>query len=265
MSETTITVTGHAETELPPERVTASISLQFDGSEPLPAIEAATELAGKVGGELRELHDPANGPVTAWSSDQLRTWSARPWNADGAELPPVHHVAIGIRAEFSDFEALTSWLGWVAVLSGVSVDAINWTLLDETRDAGARRTARPRRRGRVRQGAKLRRRGRTVRGGPSIDQRDRDQRRTGAPDERGLASDSAAASHSSSRRHRSRSRPPSKCASRRADRYSPRWRRLDIARAASRLSCCSRRVWRLSYSRLPLATASSTLARPSLK
>jgi hypothetical protein len=48
-------------------------------------------------------------------------------------------------------------------------------------------------------------------------------------------------------------------------RYSPRCRRVDIARSASRRSCRSRSACRLSYSRLPFATAISTLALPSLK
>ena len=50
-----------------------------------------------------------------------------------------------------------------------------------------------------------------------------------------------------------------------AVRYSPRMLRSRMARSASRLSCFSRSACRLSYSRLPLATASSTFARPSLK
>jgi hypothetical protein len=47
--------------------------------------------------------------------------------------------------------------------------------------------------------------------------------------------------------------------------YSPRCLRADIADSASRVAVRSRKVWRLSYSRLPLATAISTFARPSLK
>ena len=43
---------------------------------------------------------------------------------------------------------------------------------------------------------------------------------------------------------------------------SSRWR---MARWASRMSCCSRSVCRLSYSFLPRASAISTLARPSRK
>ena len=43
------------------------------------------------------------------------------------------------------------------------------------------------------------------------------------------------------------------------------WRRRLIAAWASRVSCCSRSAWRLSYSFLPRASAISTLARPSTK
>ena len=47
--------------------------------------------------------------------------------------------------------------------------------------------------------------------------------------------------------------------------YSPSRFLVAIARAASRVSCFSRRACRLSYSFLPFATAISTLALPSLK
>jgi uncharacterized protein YggE len=133
MSETTITVTGRAETELPPERADVSLSVHLDGAEPAPQLRGATELSRQLTDGLRELHDPTGGPVTTWSSDQLRTWSARPWNADGAELPLVHHAAIALRAEFSDFDALGAWLTSAAELSGVLIENIRWKLLDETR------------------------------------------------------------------------------------------------------------------------------------
>jgi uncharacterized protein YggE len=134
MSEPTITVTGHAQTELAPESATVSISVQLDGAEPAPQLRGATELAKQLTDGLRELHDPTDGPVTSWSSDQLRTWSARPWNAEGVELPLVHHAAIGLRAQFSDFDALSSWLTTAAELSGVSIGNIHWALLDENRE-----------------------------------------------------------------------------------------------------------------------------------
>jgi uncharacterized protein YggE len=134
MSETTITVTGRADAQVPPERATVSISVHLDGPDAAEPLRGATELAKRLTTELRQLHDPTAGPVTSWSSDQLRTWSARPWNADGVELPLVHHAAVGIRAEFSNFDGLSAWLGAAAQLSGVSVANIHWALLDETRD-----------------------------------------------------------------------------------------------------------------------------------
>jgi uncharacterized protein YggE len=133
MNDTTITVTGRAETELPPERANVSISVQLDGAEPEPQLRGAAELSKQLADGLRESHHPADGPVTSWSSDQLRTWSERPWNADGVQLPLVHHAAIGIRAEFSDFGALSAWLTTTAALPGVSIGHLEWTLLDETR------------------------------------------------------------------------------------------------------------------------------------
>src|SRR5690606_18372511 len=51
----------------------------------------------------------------------------------------------------------------------------------------------------------------------------------------------------------------------RAPRHAHRLARRLIARWASRLSCCSRSAWRLSYSFLPRARARSTLARPRMK
>jgi uncharacterized protein YggE len=132
MNEISITVSGRAETELPPERATVSISVQLDGAEPAAQLHGVAELSKRLSDGLRELHDQMDGPVTSWSSDQLRTWSARPWNAEGVELPLVHHAAIGLRAEFSDIEALGVWLTESAELSGVSIGNIQWALRDET-------------------------------------------------------------------------------------------------------------------------------------
>jgi uncharacterized protein YggE len=50
------------------------------------------------------------------------------------EQPLVHHATIDLRAEFSDFDALSTWLTTTAELSGVSIGNIEWRLLDETRE-----------------------------------------------------------------------------------------------------------------------------------
>ncbi len=74
--------------------------------------------------------------------------------------------------------------------------------------------------------------------------------------------DPAERAHGAARAARSR---PSGRRSSGAGGQSPRRDRVAIARSASRRSCRSRSACRLSYSRLPLATASSTFALPSLK
>ena len=74
--------------------------------------------------------------------------------------------------------------------------------------------------------------------------------------------DPAERAHGAARAARSR---PSGPRSSGAGGQSPRRDRVAIARSASRRSCRSRSACRLSYSRLPLATASSTFALPSLK
>ncbi len=40
----------------------------------------------------------------------MRTWSNRPWNKDGKQLPLVHHASVAIEVKFRDFPALSRWV-----------------------------------------------------------------------------------------------------------------------------------------------------------
>ena len=40
----------------------------------------------------------------------MRTWSTRPWNKDGMQLPVVNHARVDIEVEFRDFAALSRWV-----------------------------------------------------------------------------------------------------------------------------------------------------------
>ena len=65
---------------------------------------------------------------------QLRTWSNRPWNKDGRQLPLVHHASVGIEVKFRDFAALTRWVGQhVANTEGFRVSHIEWALTSKRR------------------------------------------------------------------------------------------------------------------------------------
>ena len=98
-----------------------------------PVFRAATEVANTLTAGIRDLHDPTNGPVTTWSSDQLRS-VVRPTMEPrtGRELPLVHHAALarpgGVRPTSM---RSPRWLEADRELSGVSGSAaIDWTLGD---------------------------------------------------------------------------------------------------------------------------------------
>ena len=135
MSETVITVQGSASIEHPAERATVGIQVAHDGPARERVFATTSQVSDAIVTALKGLHDPASGPVVAWSSDRVSVWSDRPWNNEGAQLPLVFHAAIGVRATFTDFDALARWVETVATTSGVTVGSIDWELLDATRDA----------------------------------------------------------------------------------------------------------------------------------
>jgi uncharacterized protein len=133
---TEITVRGSFTAFERPERGTVHATIAYEG----PAMEP---VYGRVAGDLdaikssvSALDDTHNGPVTWWSADQLRTWSQRPWNKDGKQLPLVHHAAVSLEVKFSDFGALSRWVGQhVANIEGFRVARVEWALTAQRREA----------------------------------------------------------------------------------------------------------------------------------
>jgi hypothetical protein len=84
---------------------------------------------------VAELKNGDDAAVTWWSAERLRTWSTRPWNQDGKQLPPVHHASVGIVVKFRDFAALSVWVGeHVTNIGGFHVGNIVWALTMKRRD-----------------------------------------------------------------------------------------------------------------------------------
>lgn len=134
MADVEITVRGAHRVEAAPERATVRVRVVRDGPDAEEVLGDAARLAERVRTGVTELHDTDAGPVVAWSSDRMHTWSSRPWNQDGAQLPLVHHAQIGFEVEFADFTALGRWLTSTAALDGVDVHGVEWALTDEHRD-----------------------------------------------------------------------------------------------------------------------------------
>lgn len=132
---TIITVQGSHVAWFDAERATVEISAAYDGPQRADVFERATQTAADVTATITPLHDAAAGPITWWSSDRVNVWSDRPWSNDRKRLPLVYHAVIGIRAKFSDFEALGRLIEQLAVMDGVNVGGITWDLTDERRKA----------------------------------------------------------------------------------------------------------------------------------
>ena len=143
---TTITVEGRFEHHHAAERGTVSLVVGFEGPQREDVMQRATHAHARIVDQVRALHDPSSGPVTWWSAQRMSVWSRRPWNDHGKQLPFVHHAQVGLEAKFSDLARLAEWVEQVAVLDGVTVRGVDWTLTEVTRtrrvaDARARAVA----------------------------------------------------------------------------------------------------------------------------
>jgi len=141
---TQVTVRGSYSAFLPPERATVHATVGLEGPTLAPVYDGVVRALAAVSDSVAELHRPEAGPITWWSTTRIATWSRRPWNKDGKQLPLVHHASVGVKVKFSDFEALADWLrGHVGQTSGFHVERIEWALT-ELRKQGLTREVRAR-------------------------------------------------------------------------------------------------------------------------
>jgi hypothetical protein len=122
-----ITVRGSYSAFQPPERGTVHATIAYEGAEMEPVYR-------RVAADLETLRESAtaltdSGAVTWWSADQVRTWSNRPWNDQGKQLPLVHHAAVSVEVKFRDFAALSRWVGeFIVEVEGFRVANVEWSL-----------------------------------------------------------------------------------------------------------------------------------------
>lgn len=130
MAEVRFTVRGAHRAFHPPERGTVHARVSLEGPDSQSVYNGVARSADAVVSSISELHDPEEGPVTWWSSGSLRTWSNRPWNSEGLQLPLVHHAQIDFQVKFRDFGSISGWLARAMKTQGFAVDRIEWTLTD---------------------------------------------------------------------------------------------------------------------------------------
>lgn len=131
---TEITVRGTFSAFQTPERGTVHASIGYEGPVMEPVYDQVARDLEAVKATITPLKTGDHGPVTWWSAEQLRTWSTRPWNSDGIQLPLVHHASVGIKVKFRDLSSLSRWVGLHAVnTEGLRVSRVEWTLTSRRR------------------------------------------------------------------------------------------------------------------------------------
>lgn len=132
---TEIIVRGSFSAFQPPERATVHATVSFEGPAIEPVYRRVSRDLDAVKASIGPLHNPDDGPVTWWSTAQLRTWADRPWNNEGKQLPLVHHASVGLEVKFSDFTALSRWVGeHITGTSGFALSRIEWALTAKHRE-----------------------------------------------------------------------------------------------------------------------------------
>lgn len=130
MAEVLITVSGSAEEFHPPQRGTVTVHIGFEGPSKDAVRNRTVELANHFAAGVQNLHNPHAGPVTWYSQGAISTWTEKPWNSDGKQLPPVFHARIGFEIKFADFAVLAGWVDHWASVEGVTLAGVEWRLTD---------------------------------------------------------------------------------------------------------------------------------------
>lgn len=131
---TEITVRGTFNAFQAPERGTVHATIAYEGPAMEPVYDRVARDLEAVKASVTPLKTGDHGPVTWWSAQQLRTWSNRPWNKDGIQLPLVHHASVGIQVKFRDFSSLSRWVGQhIANTEGFKISHVEWALTSKRR------------------------------------------------------------------------------------------------------------------------------------
>lgn len=83
MADVQITVRGTAESTHAPERATVHLGVSIEGATRDSVFGGVSSSASSIAAQITPLVDEQAGPVTWWTSDQIRTWTHRPWNESG--------------------------------------------------------------------------------------------------------------------------------------------------------------------------------------
>lgn len=128
-----ITVRGSAEQHHLAERAIVSMAAVIEGQDKQAVFADAVAIQEPLSTQLTELVDVR--AVRTWSSEQVRVFSQRPFDASGRRGEPVHVARVQVRAEFLDFERLSTFLDEWSGVDGVEIAGIAWDVTAANRRA----------------------------------------------------------------------------------------------------------------------------------
>ena len=137
----TITVTGHAERSIAPNRAVVHLNIEFDGATRAEAADATTAAAAALTELVRALETDEARPLRRWSLDQVQHSRVRPYHPQGKKLPWNYRSTATGSVTFRDLDAVAAFVDRAAAIAGVNIAHLEWKL---TRTASAKAVARVR-------------------------------------------------------------------------------------------------------------------------
>ena len=143
----TLAVSGSVTHRYRAERGVVHLSLGFEGDDREAVVADSVALHGRVSREATAFR--RQGAATWWSAQSVTVGLvAEPVAVDGAgasssrrDRPVRHRTRSTVEVRFQDFAALSEWVTDLALVDGVSIDWIEWSLSHDRR-AEAERSAR---------------------------------------------------------------------------------------------------------------------------
>lgn len=134
----TITVTGHAERTVAPNRCTVVLRVHADGTTRKQAAEPVAAAVATITHLVTELRDRSPSPLKRWTFDRVQHSRRRPFNREGKNKPWVYHSSASITVTFHEFDAVGAFVEQVAEVEVVTVADLQWWI---TRKARKKRLA----------------------------------------------------------------------------------------------------------------------------
>lgn len=137
----TITVTGHAERLIAPNRGVVHLNIEFDAATRAEAADAAISSAAALTQLVGSLEKDAGRPLRRWSLDQMQHTRYRPYHPQGKKLPWNYRSTATATVTFRDLGAVAAFVDRASAIEGVNITHLEWKL---TRTVHAKAVARVR-------------------------------------------------------------------------------------------------------------------------